>query len=327
MQQPELELWQHPHLFHGEKKEVEKRTLLVVGITFLAMAAEIVFGLLANSMALLADGWHMGTHAFALGISLLAYVLARKHAFDKRYAFGTWKIEILGAFSSAIVLGLAGAAMAAASLQRFFHPLAIHYNQALLVAALGLAVNLLSAVILDFKGHASAGDQQVLEPGTTARPKDLNLRSAYLHVLADALTSVLAIAALLAARRFGWNWLDPAAGIVGAGLILSWSISLLKETSAILLEREMDSPLVEAVRARMEEDGETRVSDIHLWKVAQEKYACIISVTTARSCPPADYKARLRDLSGIVHVTIELNPCDAPNIPGQSRPARGGKDF
>ena len=321
MQQTELELWQHPHLFHGEKTEVERRTLLVVVITFLAMAAEIVFGLLANSMALLADGWHMGTHAFALGISLLAYVLARKHALDKRYAFGTWKIEILGAFSSAIVLGLAGAAMAAASLQRFFHPLAIRYNQALLVAAAGLAVNLLSAAILGFRGRAHAHE----ESGRKAAG-DLNLKSAYLHVLADALTSVLAIAALLAAKRFGWNWLDPAAGMVGAVLILSWAASLLKETSGILLEREMDSPLVEAVRARMEKDGQTRVSDIHLWKVAQDKYACIVSVLTSRGCAPADYKSELRDLAEIVHITVEMNPC-APDSPGASRPERGTADF
>jgi cation diffusion facilitator family transporter len=311
MRQQNLELWQHPHLFNAEKKTVEKRTLGVVAITFLAMVAEIVFGWLANSMALLADGWHMGTHAFALAISLFAYVMARKHALDKRYTFGTWKIEILGAYSSAIVLGLVGMAMVITSVQRFFRPLAIHYDQAIVVALVGLAVNLLSAAILgsrgaagpDPHGHGKNGDPRHADA-------DLNLKSAYLHVLADALTSVLAIAALLAAKFFDWNWLDPGAGILGAALILAWAVSLLRETSGILLEREMDSPLVEAIRARMEEDGDTRVSDLHLWKVAQGKYACIVSLVTTRGCPLADYKGRLQGFSELVHVTIELNLCD-----------------
>jgi len=315
-----LESWQHPHLFHSEKKSVEKRTLVVVVITFLAMIAEITFGWLSNSMALLADGWHMGTHAVALGISLLAYILARRHALDKRYTFGTWKIEILGAYSSAIILGLVGVAMAGTAVKRFFKPLAIHYDQALLVAAIGLAVNLLSAAILDARSGGITAGRHGHENGGAHRHADLNLKSAYLHVLADALTSVLAIAALLAARQLGWNWLDPAAGIVGAGLILSWAFSLLRETAGILLEREMDSPLVEAIRARMEEDGDTRVSDMHLWKVAQGKYACIVSLVTGRNCPIADYKARLQGFSELVHVNIELNPCDPGNIPGESRP-------
>ncbi len=303
MPQKNLELWQHPHLFHADKKTLEKRTLLVVAITFLTMIAEIVLGWLANSMALLADGWHMGTHAFALGISLLAYILARKYAHDRRFTFGTWKIEILGAYSSAIVLGLAGAAMVPTALGRFFKPLAIRYDQAIIMALIGLAVNLLSAAILNFSGRRP-------EHGCHEHwRQDLNLKSAYLHVVADAMTSVLAIAALLAAKYFGWNWLDPAVGILGAVLILNWAASLLKETSGILLEREMDSPLVEAIRLKMEEDGDTRVSDMHLWKVAQDKYACIISLVTAKNCPLADYKNRLQVFSELVHVTIELNPC------------------
>ncbi len=309
MRQQNLELWQHPHLFNAEKKTVEKRTLTVVVITFLAMIAEIVFGWLANSMALLADGFHMGTHAFALGISLLAYVVARKHALDKRYTFGTWKIEILGAYTSAIILGLVGAVMIVTSAKRFFRPLVIHYDQAIIIAVAGLAVNLLSAAILNFKGRAQGHGGHNHEHGRAHWREDLNLKSAYLHVLADAFTSVLAIAALLAAKNFGWNLLDPAAGILGAILILKWSVSLLRETSGILLEREMDSPLVEAIRAKMEEDGETRVSDMHLWKVGQDKYACIVSLVTAKNCPLADYKARLQGFRELVHITVELNPC------------------
>jgi cation diffusion facilitator family transporter len=311
MHQQELESWQHPHLFHSDKRSVEKRTLIVVAITFAAMIVEIVFGWLANSLALLADGWHMGTHAFALGISLLAYVLARKYAADRRFTFGTWKIEILGAYSSAIVLGLVGAAMVVTAVARFFQPLAIHYAQAIMVALAGLAVNLLSAAILGFPGrrhqHPPGSHDHAHGPGHWRR--DLNLKSAYLHVLADAVTSLLAIAALLGAQHFHCNWLDPAAGILGAVLILRWSVSLLRETSGILLEREMDSPLVEAIRTRMEEDGDTRVSDLHLWKVAQDKYACIVSLVTSRECPLAEYKARLQDFSELVHTTIEMNPC------------------
>lgn len=309
MHQEKLELWQHPHLFHADKKTLEKRTLLVVVITFLTMIAEIVFGWLTNSMALLADGWHMGTHAFALGISLLAYILAREYAHDRRFTFGTWKIEILGAYSSAIVLGLVGAAMVFTALNRLFKPLAIHYNQAIIMALIGLAVNLLSAAILNFHGRHPKQDGHGHDHGQEHWRRDLNLRSAYLHVLADAFTSVLAIAALLGAKYFGLVWLDPAAGILGAALILRWAVSLLKETAGILLEREMDSPLVGAIREQMEADGDTRVSDLHLWKVAQDKYACIIALVSAKDRPLSDYKARLEGFGELVHVTIELNPC------------------
>jgi len=250
-----------------------------------------------------------GPHAFALGISLLAYVLARKYAHDRRFTFGTWKIEILGAYSSAIVLGLVGAAMVLTALNRFFKPLAIHYDQAIIMALIGLAVNLLSAAILNFHGRQPEHGGHDHGHGQENWRRDLNLKSAYLHVLADVFTSVLAIAALLGAKYFGLGWLDPAAGILGAIVILKWAVSLLRETAGILLEREMDLPLVEAIRAKMEEDGDTRVSDMHLWKVAQDKYACIISLVSAKDCPLSDYKARLESFGELVHVTIELNPC------------------
>jgi cation diffusion facilitator family transporter len=305
MQDGHLELWQHPHLFGGEKKTVEKRTLIVVLITFATMIAEIVFGWLTRSMALLADGWHMGTHAFALGVSLLAYVLARRFAADRSFAFGTWKIEILGAYSSAIVLGLVGAATAAASLGRMFRPQAVHYGQAIAVALIGLAVNLLSAAILVHAGRGHRGHGH----GADHWRDDLNLKSAYLHVLADALTSLLAVAALLAARHLEQAWLDPAAGLLGSFLILRWSFLLLRESARVLLQREMDSPLVEEIRARMEADGETRVSDMHLWKVAQGKYACTISLECGDSYALSDFKSRLNDVPELAHVTIELDHC------------------
>ncbi|MEW5817279.1 MAG: CDF family Co(II)/Ni(II) efflux transporter DmeF [Spirochaetota bacterium] len=306
MHQEQIELWQHQHTFNIEKKAIEKRTLIVVIITFVTMLAEIVFGWMSNSMALLADGWHMGTHAFALGISLLAYILARQFSKDHKFTFGTWKIEILGAYTSAIVLGIVGLIMIFTSVERIINPLSIHYNQALLVALIGLSINMLSAVILNFNEHSYEHEHSHHHH----KHKDLNLKSAYLHVVADALTSALAIAALLGAKYLKWNWLDPFMGIVGAGLIIHWAASLIKETAGILLEREMDSPLVKEIKEQIESDNDTKISDLHLWKVAQDKYACIISLVTEKKYSIEDYKARLNEIHELVHVTVEINKCD-----------------
>jgi cation diffusion facilitator family transporter len=228
MHHEQIELWQHLHIFNAEKKSIEARTLMVVIVTFSTMIAEIVFGLLSNSMALLADGWHMGTHAFALGVSLFAYIMARKYAHDHRFTFGTWKIEILGAYTSAIVLGVAGVLMVFVSIERFFKPLGIHYTEAIFVASLGLLVNIVCALILSGGKHSHGHEHQ--HDGIEHdhhNHEDLNLKSAYLHVLADAFTSVLAIVALLGAKYLKFNWLDPFMGILGAGLILRWSFLLL----------------------------------------------------------------------------------------------------
>ncbi len=304
--------WQHQHTFNVEKKAIEKRTLIVVIITFVMMIAEILVGWVSNSMALLADGWHMGTHAFALGISLLAYVLARKYSTDQSFTFGTWKIEILGAYTSAIVLGMVGVIMIFSSLERLLKPLDIHYNQALLVAIIGLIINLSCAFILNIKDHAHEPHQHHHEhdhshPHTTH--DDLNLKSAYLHVVADALTSVLAIVALLGAKYFNYNWLDPFMGMVGAILILSWATSLIRSTSGILLEREMDYLLVNAITEKIESDSDTKISDLHLWKVAQNQYACIVSLVTGRQYTIEEYKKRLNVFPELVHVTVERNVC------------------
>ena len=206
MHHEQIELWQHHHLFNSEKKAVEKRTLIVVVVTFVTMVAEILFGWMSNSMALLADGWHMGTHAFALGISLAAYMMARKYAQDKTFTFGTWKIEILGGYTSAVVLGIVGVIMIYSSVERIIRPLDIHYNQALFVAIIGLLVNLVCAFILNSGGHAHAHEHH--HPGEDEHAhdehqhEDLNLKSAYLHVVADAMTSVLAIVALIGAKYY-----------------------------------------------------------------------------------------------------------------------------
>ncbi|MEE9936916.1 MAG: CDF family Co(II)/Ni(II) efflux transporter DmeF [Deltaproteobacteria bacterium] len=312
MHNEHIEWWEHHHVFNAEKKAVEKRTLIVVMITFVMMAAEIFFGWLTNSMALFADGWHMGTHAFALGISLAAYILARRYAADKTFAFGAWKIEILGAYTSAIVLGLVGFFMIYSSVERLVAPLPIHYNQALLVAVLGLAVNVVCAAILNTGAPSHDHSPSHGHPHEGSH-EDLNQKSAYLHVLADALTSVLAIIALLGAKYFNFNQLDPVMGIVGAILILHWAVRLISATAKILLQREMDSPVAAEVRQIIEADGDSKVSDLHIWQVAQNQYACIVSLVTGKGCTIDDYKTRLKDVHELAHVTVEIYPCREGN--------------
>jgi len=316
MHNEKIELWQHHHTFNVDKKAIEKRTLIVVIITFVTMIAEISFGWITNSMALLADGWHMGTHAFALGVSLFAYIMARKYAKDHRFTFGTWKIEILGAYTSAIVLGIVGVIMIFSSVERFFNPLSIHYNQALLVAILGLLVNLICAIVLtvDDHSHEHLHHHEGHEHSHHEhKHDDLNLKSAYLHVVADAFTSILAIVALLGAKYFKFNWLDPFMGIVGAGLIIRWSYYLLKDTGFILLEREMDDPVADEIRNAIESDGDSKISDLHIWKVAQNKYACIVSLVTGKRYSIEEYKTRLSKVHELEHITVEINKCGEGN--------------
>jgi cation diffusion facilitator family transporter len=314
MPQDRIELWQHQHTFNIDKQHIEKRTFAVVIITFIMMIAEILFGWLTNSMALLADGWHMGTHAFALGLSLVAYILARKHAENRRFTFGTWKIEILGAYSSALVLGTVAVIMAYTSVERFLHPLSIHYNEALVVAVIGLVVNVVCAIILNIGRKPHSHD---LHPGDTAghhshhSQEDLNLKSAYLHVIADALTSVFALGAIVGAKYLAFTWLDPLMGIVGAVLISRWAALLLKASGRILLDHEIESPLSLEIREHIESDGDTRICDLHVWKVADSKYACIIALVTGKKHSPEDYKKRLEDVHELAHVTIEINECAA----------------
>lgn len=312
MHNEQIELWQHHHVFNVEKKVIEKQTLIVVIVTFVTMIAEIFFGWITNSMALFADGWHMGTHAFALGVSLFAYIMARKYAKDHRFTFGTWKIEILGAYTSAIVLGIVGVIMIFYSVERIFNPLSIHYTQALFVAVLGLLVNLICAIILNVGGHSHKHEHSHKEDKHYRhehKHEDLNLKSAYLHVVADALTSVLAIVALLGAKYFYLNWLDPFMGIVGAGLIIRWSFLLLKDTGGILLEREMDNPIVNEIKNEIECDGDSKISDLHIWKVAQNKYSCIIALVTGGKYSIEEYKTRLNKVHELAHITVEINKC------------------
>ena len=315
MHNSHLDLWQHQHTFNTDKKASEKRTLIVVIITFITMIAEILVGWLTNSMALFADGCHMGTHAFALGIAFVAYILARKYAKDQRFTFGTWKIEILGAYTSAIVLGIVALYMIFTSVDRLIHPLQIYYDQALIVAVIGLVINLASVLILDPKTHSHDHHHHEHEhdhehsSSHDNKKDDLNLKAAYFHVLADALTSVFAIIALIGAKYFHINWLDPFMGLVGAALIIKWAASLLRETADILLEKEMDFPIANKIKELIETDGSTQICDLHLWKVASNKYACIIALVTGTNDTIEDYKARLKEIHELVHVTLEINVC------------------
>ncbi|WP_375453859.1 CDF family Co(II)/Ni(II) efflux transporter DmeF [uncultured Methylobacterium sp.] len=326
-----IEAWEHRHDFLGaDHARNEGRTWLVVGVTLATMVAEIVGGTVFGSMALTADGWHMSTHAAALGIAALAYRFARRHADDARFAFGTAKLGDLAGFASALILAVVALAIGAESVRRLADPQAVAFGEALPIAVLGLLVNLASAWLLgghdhhghDHHGHDHHGhdDRDHGHHGHDhrrhARGHDTNLRAAYVHVLADALTSVLAIAALLAGRVYGIAWLDPAMGLVGAVVIVSWSWTLVRTAGAALLDVVPDRGLSAAVRARLETDGD-RVADLHLWRLGPGHSGLIVSLVTDRPQPPAAYKARIGGLPGLSHVTVEVNPCPGP-APGRA---------
>lgn len=302
-----LEPWQHAHVFLGEKHDQnERRTWFVVGLTATMMVVEIIGGTIYGSMAVVADGWHMSTHAAALGIAALAYRFARAHAHDPRFAFGTGKLGELAGFSSAIILALIALLIAYESVDRLLNPVAIRFNQALLIAVVGLGVNLLSAWVLG-DGHDHQHDHDG-DHAHHAHAHDHNLRAAYLHVLADAMTSVLAIVALLAGRFYGWVWMDPLMGIVGACVIAVWSWGLIHSSGAVLLDTVPDERLANLVRERIE-TGSDRVADLHVWRVGPGHTAVIAAVVSDEPQPPPAYKARLEGLSGLSHVTVEVHRC------------------
>jgi cation diffusion facilitator family transporter len=305
--------WQHNHAYDAGNLAGERRTWIVVAITAVTMVAEIVAGSLTGSMALLADGWHMATHVVALSIAGLAYLLARRWARDERFAFGTWKIEVLGAFSSALLLAVVAIAVIVESLARLFQPAPIDFVPALIVATIGLAVNLASAWVLADPGHdpSGHGHAHAHDHGHSHdhEPHDLNLRSAYMHVLADAFTSVLAIAALSAGLWLGWTWLDPVMGFVGAGMIAWWAKGLLADSARVLLDREMEEPLVGRIRAAIESDGDAEIADLHVWRVGRSSHAAVLTVVAHAPLEPAAYRARLGSIASLMHVSVEVNRC------------------
>jgi cation diffusion facilitator family transporter len=311
----------HGHAFGDVNPLAEKRTRLVALITVVMMVAEIVAGWLSHSMALLADGWHMGTHAIALGLTAGAYALARRLQHDDRFAFGTWKIEILGGYTSAIILLGIALTMAYESVLRLLHPLPIGFDQAMLVAAVGLVVNLLSAWLLaGAGGHRPAGHVHGQDHGDAAHHhQDLNLRSATVHVAADAATSVLALLALGGGKFFNAIWLDPAVGLVGSCVVGLWAVGLVRDTGRVLLDAEMDAPVVAEIRAALDSLGErVTLQDLHVWRVGRAHYACVISISTYADISPASVRAMLAEHEELVHVTVEVNRPGADGIEGEA---------
>ncbi|HEY0954874.1 MAG TPA: CDF family Co(II)/Ni(II) efflux transporter DmeF [Roseateles sp.] len=308
----DLAAWRHEHVFDRGNEAGERGTRRVLWITAAMMLVEIAAGWYYNSMALLADGLHMSSHAVAIGLSVAAYAAARRHAGDARFAFGTWKIEVLGGFASAIFLLVVVALMVWGSVERLLKPEAIHYPEAMAVAVLGLVVNLVCALIL---GDAHHGHDHGHSQGHEHHHHDLNLKSAYLHVVADAATSVAAIAALAGGWWLGWAWLDPAMGIVGAVVVALWAQGLVRDTAVVLLDREMDHPVVDEIRDVIAERGaagETVIADLHVWRVGRAGYACALGlVTHDAALTPACVRDWLSVHEEIVHTTIEIQRCEA----------------
>lgn len=323
-----VEELKHEHVFLGADHERnERKVWLVIALTATMMVAEIVAGSIFGSMALTADGWHMSTHAGAMLIAALAYLYARRQARNPRYTFGTGKLGDLAGFASAIVLALIALLIAWESFVRLANPVAIDFDQAILVAVVGLAVNLLSAWLLredhhhshggghaHHGSHAHDGGHHHGHHGAHAHEpaaKDHNLRAAYLHVLADALTSVLAIVALILGRSYGWAWLDPAMGVVGGLVIARWSWGLIRVTATVLLDAQADDEELAGKIRRSVETEEDRISDLHVWQVGPGHHAAIVALVTPKPQAPSFYKDKLRGIRDLSHVTVEVTPTGA----------------
>jgi cation diffusion facilitator family transporter len=312
MHSHELANWQHEHVFLGERHDRnERRTWFVVALTVAMMLAEIVVGTIWNSMALVADGWHMSTHALALGIAALAYRFARTYANDPRFSFGTGKFGELAGFSSALLLAMIALLIGYESVMRLLNPVTIGFSQAIPVAVLGLVVNLASAWLLH-DDHDHAHDDRHHHDVHHHHHHDTNHRAAYVHVMADALTSVLAIVALLAGRYLGLNWLDPVMGVIGCAVILAWSWSLVRAAGAVLLDAAPADELRTHIREHLEVAGD-KVADLHVWRLGPGHLGAIVSIVSDEPQPPAVYKKRLAAFSELSHVTVEVERC--PNHP------------
>ncbi|MGR9013207.1 MAG: cation diffusion facilitator family transporter [Gammaproteobacteria bacterium] len=294
----------HEHNFSGMNKKGERRTKLVLVLTVLTMILEITAGILFGSMALLADGWHMGTHVAAFMITLIAYRYSRVHAHDQTFAFSSAKVGVLGGYTSSVVLGVVALIMLIESGQRIVNPHIIHFDEAIAVAGFGLLINLICALLL--KDHHHTHDHE--------HEHDHNLKAAYFHVLADALTSVLAIIALVLGKYYNWNWLDPVMGIVGALIIIQWSYSLMKETSPVLLDESIALKYKAAIKQKIESDEDTRISDLHIWRVGPGHFAIIVSLVSHNPKAPEYYKEILKEfryggINKLSHITVEVNRC------------------
>lgn len=319
-------------------REAERRTRVVIGITAVTMVGEIVTGWLYNSMALLADGWHMASHAGALGITVCAYAYARRHRDDPRFSYGTGKVGVLGGYTNAVILAIVAIAMAFTSLERLLTPQPIGFNEALAVASLGLGINLICVWLLSSRSeghihseqhrcshshgnHSSGGASEtrnhhshpdIPSPPSHAHPvakTDHNLQAAVLHVATDALTSVLAILALLAGKWLNWIWLDPLMGVVGAVVIVRWSWSLLGDTAHILLDGQEHQARMDDVRHSLEDGGDGRVVDLHLWRLSPRHVGAVVALVSHDPQSADHYKEKLSKIPELSHVTVEVNPC------------------
>jgi len=301
----------HSHVFLGEgHNKNERRTWAVIALCAVMMVAEIVGGLLFGSIALVADGLHMSTHASALLLAALAYRYARRHAEDPRFSFGTGKLGDLAGFSSAIVLAMIAILIGYEAVSRLMAPVPISFNEAIPIAVLGLIVNIVSALLLSGGGHSHDHGQSHEHEHDHSHThgnahRDNNMRAAVIHVLADAVVSMLVIVGLLLARTFGWLFMDPVAGLVGAAVIASWSYGLIRDTGAILLDMNPDRGMADKVRAAIERDGD-RLEDLHLWRLGPGHLGAILSVVTTKPRDPGHYRRLLGHFHNLSHVTVEV---------------------
>ncbi len=308
--------WQHDHTFGQDRRlPGEARTLIVIAITAIMMVVEIFAGIYFGSMALLADGLHMASHTVALGISAFAYAYARRHARNRTFSFGTGKVNALGGFTGAVLLAVFALYMGFESITRLLNPVEIAFNQAIIVAVLGLLVNGASVFILDVHdhdhghGHGHGHHHSHDHAEHQHKHTDHNLKSAYLHVMADALTSLLAIVALLCAKYFGWIWMDPMMGIVGAVLVARWSWGLLGTTAAVLLDHQAPEPVQNTIREAIENDGDSRVTDLHVWSIGPGIYSAQVALVAHHPVAASEYRQRIPESTGVVHTSIETNVC------------------
>lgn len=325
-----IEQWRLSHDFlPPEQRAVERRVQTALVLTIIMMIAELIVGYASHSLALTADGWHTGSHAIALGISIFAYAFSRYHVNNTRYTFGTGKVGMLAGYTSALLLMGVGISMAVQSLWRLWHPAAIAYDEAIGVAVLGFMTNFGCAWLLrdqphDHHGHNHTHDHHHEhehahdhddEHDHHEHTYDHNLHAAYIHMFTDALTSLLAIVALLSAKHLGWLWMDAAMGLVGAVLVGSWSIGLIRSSARALLDAEDNQELVEHITQDIESDADNRIADLHVWRLGPHSYGCIVSLVTHTPQPAAHYKALLADISELKHITVEVNVCCTPDKP------------
>lgn len=294
----------HSHDFGDINRANEKKTLYVIILTAITMCAEITTGALTGSMALLADGWHMGTHALALGITFFAYVMARRYRNSKKYTFGTGKFGILAGYTSALFLGFTALYMIWESVSRIIHPVQISFNEAILVSVIGLLVNISCVWMLHGNEHHHDHDHQ------HEHNHDHNLRAAYLHVLADALTSVLAIVALLSGKYLGLSFLDPVMGIVGGLLIWRWAWGLFKDSAIILLDGGVNQDIRDTIINEIQSDNDSHVIDLHVWQLSSNVLAAVVSVVSKENRTPSEYYLRLANIKKLKHITIEAHTCN-----------------